>query len=108
MIGLLARRTSWMLVSIRAEGGPKLWIPLPIWFVGEALRGLWILAWCFPWLVRLSHRLAARHSIPLSHEISVKELLGQILQMLEAVRRVGPFTLVEVRDGDNTVSVRLV
>lgn len=105
---MLKRRTSWMLVSIRAEEGPRLWIPLPIWFVCEVLRGLWILAWCFPRLARLPHRMAAQCSIPVPNDLSAGELLGQVLQMLEAVRRAGPFTLVQVRDGHNTVSVRLV
>lgn len=102
------RRTSWMLVSIRVEKGPKFWVPLPIWFVGEALRGLWILMFCFPWLSHLPHRIAARHSIRLPQQASLKELVGMAIEMLEGVRRTGPFTLVSVRDGDTAVSVRLV
>lgn len=108
MIPMRARRSSWMLVTLRIEKGPKLWIPFPIWFVDEALRGLWILAWCLPWLSRWPHRFAAKHSIPLPQGFSVKRLLGQALELLEGIRRAGPFTLVQVHDGDTDVLVRLV
>ena len=105
---MLKRRTSWMLVTVRVGGGPRFWIPVPIWFVGELLRGLEILLWCFPQLSRLPQRIAAKHSIRLPDAASPKELLSLAARILESVRRYGPFTLVQVRDGGTTLSVRLV
>lgn len=78
-----------------------------MWFVSEVLRGLCILAWCFPRLSTVLRRVAAKHSINVPKHASLKELLSLAVEMFEALRRFGPFTLVQVRDGETAVSVRL-
>lgn len=100
------RRTSWLLVSVQLEkDSRRIWVPVPIWVVAELLRGLWVLLLCFPFLCRRIERLAG---LDRSGRVPLRELAAACLDVVEGLRRSGPFTLVEFIDGDTAVSIRLV
>ncbi|HLS89882.1 MAG TPA: hypothetical protein VK101_01380 [Limnochordia bacterium] len=105
---MLRRRAMWILVTIRTGEGPRIWIPVPLGFLDECLRGIQILAWCFPPLTRLNRWIAARVAVDVIQRVSLKELASSAVDIARALRDAGPVTLVDVRNGESVVTVRLV
>lgn len=105
---MVRRRTSWILVTVQTGRSPRLWVPVPIGFFDEFLRGVKILLWCFPRFSRLPRSINARIAAKGLEGISLKELASSAVDMLGALRESGPFTLVEMIDGETAVTVRLV
>ena len=105
------RRSYFLLVKVRPGGERTLTLPLPLCVAEELLSGLAILAWLAGPLWRKRLRRWAGHrgfwGGALS-EMSPYRLLGLLREMVRELRAAGPFTLLEVREGDTLVSVRTV
>jgi len=104
---LRRRRSSWILISVRWERTKRLWVPVPVWAVAEFLRGTGILLWCVPGLARLAGH-SGQEALKGLNRALWKDLVAAAYEAVETLRRCGPFTLVEVSDGETAVSVRLV
>lgn len=106
-----------LLISVR----PGTWrypivIPIPLWLAVECLRGIEILATLLPFARRFSRQVNFRSR--LSQRLSLGEHFsfvfqpGQVAKVatssLKAIIRSAPCTLVAVKTGDVTFSVRVV
>lgn len=114
------RKNYFLLIKVRADGRRTIPVPLPLSLAHELLRGAGILlsllpwSWVSRWITKeiLSPKGEGSRKIGLGtfdlSKMKPGEVMFSLSRLIEEARRVGPCTLLEVRDGDDQVTIRLV